>query len=118
MKRARTIAPPLNRDSARDDATQVAAVLPGRESYEAKTAVPPGATGLAPGGYSALDGASHASVRFVTLALSYPLTVPRHHRCTTRAAFERKYGTDDDVGMRHCARFRAVEDYTNKYKGE
>ena len=42
--------------------------------------------------------------------------VPRHHRCTAATAFRRKYGRDDHVGMRVCASFRPVEDYTGKYK--
>ena len=44
--------------------------------------------------------------------------IPRHHRCTTGTAFSDIYGSDDHVTMRDSATVRAVEDYTNKYKGE
>jgi hypothetical protein len=45
-------------------------------------------------------------------------TVPRHHRCTTGTAISDIYGSRDLATMRHSATVRAVEDYTNKYKGE
>ena len=45
-------------------------------------------------------------------------TIPRHHRGTTGTAFSDIYGSDDHVTMRHSATVPAVEDYTNKYKGE
>ena len=45
-------------------------------------------------------------------------TIPRHHPCTTSSAFSDLYGSDDHVTMRDSATVRAVEDYTNKYKGE
>ena len=44
--------------------------------------------------------------------------VSRHHRCTTGTAFSDIYGSDDHSTMRDSATVRAVEDYTNKYKGE
>jgi hypothetical protein len=41
-----------------------------------------------------------------------------HHRDTTAAAFGSLYGRNDTDAFRHSATLRAVEDYTNKYKGE
>ena len=51
-------------------------------------------------------------------ALSALHTIPRHHRGTTSTAFSDIYGSDDHATMRDSATVRAVEDYTNKYKGE
>jgi hypothetical protein len=41
-----------------------------------------------------------------------------HHSCTSSSAFSDLYGTGDRVTRRGSASLRAVEDYTNKYKGE
>src|SRR4029079_11014618 len=49
-------------------------------------------------------------------ALSLPSS--RHHRDTTGSAFSVLYGLGGHGGKRGSARLRAVEDYTNKYKGE
>ncbi len=50
--------------------------------------------------------------------LSRLATVPVHHRCTTGAACDGLYGRGSIGGMRGSASLQAVEDYTNKYKGE
>jgi len=42
----------------------------------------------------------------------------RHHRDTTATAFRGCYGRDERDGWVEIATLRAVEDYTNKYKGE
>ena len=44
--------------------------------------------------------------------------MPRPHRDHTGAAFSDRYGRDDIGEKRVSASLRAVEDYTNKYKGE
>ena len=41
-----------------------------------------------------------------------------YHRCHTSTAFSDIYGRDNHATMRDSATVRAVEDYTNKYKGE
>jgi hypothetical protein len=43
---------------------------------------------------------------------------PLHHRCTTGAALCGISGADDPGARRHSVTLLAVEDYTNKYKGE
>ena len=45
-------------------------------------------------------------------------TIPRAHRDHTSSALSRIWGKSDHVAVRHSASLRAVEDYTNKYKGE